>query len=124
MNTNYLNGYPTQQAYPFPTPIHSQWMASVQRASALTNTGDLGMGSLQPSFAQPKATYAQQHFVNELSKSNSENPIRQSQLAYAKLKDNRAVRRSLAALNVSWWLYMGLNLAGNSGWASNSRVSS
>ena len=124
MNSNHLNGYPTQQAYPFPTPIHSQWTASVQRAPALTNTGDPGMGSLQPSFAQLKETYAQQHFVNELSKSNSENPICQSPLAHANLRDNRAVRRSLAALHVSWRLYMWLNLAGNFGWAPKPRVSS
>ena len=80
------------------------------------------MGSLQPSFAQLKATYAQQNFVNDLSKSNSENPKRQSQLEYANLRDNRAVRRALAVLHVSWWLDMWLNLISMVNGNSDSRI--
>ena len=41
-----------QPVYPYPTATHSQWTTNVQQLSSLTNTGDPGMSSLEPSIAQ------------------------------------------------------------------------
>ena len=60
------------------------------------------MGHLEPTFAQLKATYAQDQYINNLGKFNSEDPKRQSRLAFANLRENRAARRDLAALRTAW----------------------
>ena len=92
---------PTPAAYPNPTPIHSQWTADIRRAASITDTGNAGVGLLEPSFAQLRATYAQDHYVNALGKFKSDDPRRQSRLAYANLRENRAARRDIAALNAA-----------------------
>ena len=92
---------PTSATYPHPTPIYSQWTANIQQAAAITNTGDSGVGHLEPTFAQLRATYAQDQYVNNLAKFNSEDPKRQSRLAFANLRENRAARRDLVALHTA-----------------------
>ena len=59
------------------------------------------MGHLEPTFAQLRATYAQDQYINDLSKFNSEDPKRQSRLAFANLRENRAARRDLVALHTA-----------------------
>ena len=59
------------------------------------------MGHLEPTFAQLRATYAQDQYVNNLGKFNSEDPKRQSRLAFANLRENRAARRDLVALHTA-----------------------
>ena len=59
------------------------------------------MGQFEPSFAQLRATYAQDQYINNLGKVNSEDPRRQSRLACANLRENRAARRDIAALNAA-----------------------
>ena len=83
----------------FPTPISSQWTSDVRRSafghrSAIPGADDTGL-----SFARLKATYAHDNLLNELGKQGSEDPQKQSALAFANLKENRAARRNLAALN-------------------------
>ena len=90
---------PTQPIYPCPTPIHSQWTADIQRSAALTNVGNSGVCAIEPSFAQLRAAYANEQYIDKLGKFNSDDPKRQSRLAYANLRENRTARRDLAALN-------------------------
>ena len=97
----YTGALPTPTAYPNPTPIHSQWTDDIRRAASLTDAGSAGVGLLEPSFAQLRATYAQDHYVNALGKFKSDDPRRQSRLAYVNLKENRTARRDIAALNAA-----------------------
>ena len=92
---------PTPTAFPNPTPIHSQWTTDIRRAASITDTGNAGVGLSEPSFAQLRATYAQDQYVNTLGKFKSDDPRRQSRLAYANLKENRSARRDIAALNAA-----------------------
>ena len=59
------------------------------------------MGSLEPSFAELRQTYAQDQYINNLGKFKSDDPRRQSRLALANLRENRAARRDLAALHAA-----------------------
>ena len=59
------------------------------------------MGQSEPTFAQLRATYAQDQYVNNLGKFNSEDPKRQSRLTFANLRENRAARRDLVALHTA-----------------------
>ena len=59
------------------------------------------MGYLEPTFAQLRATYAQDQYINNLGKFNSEDPKRQSTLALTNLRENRAARRDLSALHAA-----------------------
>ena len=92
---------PTQNTYPFPTPIISQWTENIHQWSALTNNGDPGVLALEPSFAQLRQTYAQEQYINNLGKFKSDDPKRQSRLALANLRENRTARRDLPALHAA-----------------------
>ena len=107
---------PTPPSYPHPTPIHSQWTADIRRAASITYTGGTGVGRLEPSFAQLRATYAQDLYVNNLGKFNTEDPKRQSRLAYANLRENRAARRDLSALNAARSHLYGERVFGYKNW--------
>ena len=59
------------------------------------------MGSSEPSFAELRQTYTQEHSLNILGKFKSDDPKRQSRSALANLRANRAERRDLAALHAA-----------------------
>ena len=76
------------------------------------------MGHLEPSFAQLRASYAQDQYINNLGKFNTEDPKRQSRLAFANLRENRAARRDLAALNAARSHFYGEREFGDKNWYS------
>ena len=90
---------PTKLDFRFPTPIASQWTAAVRDAAFGQRSAIPGGEATNVSFARLKATYAHDNLLNELGKQGSQDPHKQSKLAFANLKENRAARRSLAALN-------------------------
>ena len=59
------------------------------------------MGSWEPSFAEFRRTYAHDPYIDNLGKFKSYDPKRQSRLALANLRENRAARRDLAALHAA-----------------------
>ena len=74
------------------------------------------MGSLEPSFAQLRATYAHEHYVDKLGKFKSDDPKRQARLAYANLRENRSARRDLAALHAARSHFYGEREFGYKSW--------
>ena len=105
--------------FPCPTPIHSQWTTNIQRSAALTNTGSPGVGSLEPSFAELRQTYAHEQYINTLGKFKSDDPKRQTRLALANLRENRAARRDLAALHAARSHLYGERDFGSKAWYSD-----
>ena len=90
---------PTKFDFRFPTPIASQWTAAIKDAAFGQRSAIPGGDAANISFARLKATYAHDNLLNELGKQGSQDPHKQSKLAFANLKENRAARRNLAALN-------------------------
>ena len=121
-----VNNYNTFQlgrqppvAYPYPTQISSQWTNNIQHAASLTNTGNPGVGSLEPSFAELRQTYAQEQYISNLGKFKSDDPKRQSRLAWANLREIRAARRDLAALHAARSHLYGEREFGSKTWYSD-----
>ena len=83
----------------FPTPIASTWTADVRRAAFGYRSAIPGADDTDISFARLKATYAHDNLLNELGKHGTEDPQKRAALAFANLKENRAARRNLAALD-------------------------
>ena len=77
------------------------------------------MGSLEPSFAELRRTYAQDQYINNLGKFRSDDPKRQSRLALANLRENRSARRDLAALHAARSHLYGERDFGSKAWYSD-----
>ena len=77
------------------------------------------MNITEPTFAQLRATYATERYVNNLGKFNSDDPKRQSRLALANLRENRAARRDLAALHAARSHRYGDREFGSKNWYSD-----
>ena len=78
------------------------------------NSGGLNIS--EPTFSQLRATYANEQYVNNLGKFNSDDPKRQSRLTLANLRENRAARRDLAALHAARSHRYGEREFGNKNW--------
>ena len=74
-------------------------IAGVEHFALLTNTGDPDVGSDEPSLAELRQNYDQEQYINSLGIFKFDDPKRQSRLAFANLRENRAARRDLAALH-------------------------
>ena len=77
------------------------------------------MGSLEPSFAELRQSYAHDQYINNLGKFKSDDPKRQSRLALANLRENRAARRDLAALHAARSHLYGEREFGSKAWYSD-----
>ena len=53
------------------------------------------------SFDQLKSAYTHENILKDLGKLGSEDPHKQSSLAYANLRENRSARRHLAGLHLA-----------------------
>ena len=86
--------------YKFLTPIASQWTASLKDAISPSHTLP-GVTTTSLTFNQLKSAYTHENILQDLGKLGSEDPHKQSSLAYANLRENRSARRHLAGLNLA-----------------------
>ena len=84
----------------FPTPIASQWTTSLRDVLHPSHTLP-GVTPTNISFAQLKSAYTHENMIQDLGKLGSDDPHKQSSLAYANLRENRSARRHLAGLNLA-----------------------
>ena len=110
---------PSKLDFRCPTPIASQWTAAVRDAAFGQRSAIPGGEATNVSFARLKATYAHDNLLNELGKQGSQDPHKQSKLAFANLKENRAARRNLAALNQARAYLYGPRAFGPKAWYSD-----
>ena len=84
----------------YPTPIASQWTATLKDILSPSHTLP-GVTPTSLSFDQMKSVYTHQNILQDLGKLGSEDPHKQSSLAYANLREIRAARRHLASLHLA-----------------------
>ena len=92
--------YNPSASFVYPTPIASQWTATLKDAVSQSHILP-GVTQSSLSFDQLKSAYTHQNILKDLGKLGSEDPHKQSSLAYANLRENRSARRHLTSLHLA-----------------------